>query len=580
MTTRSFFSGSISLRRINPNLRLLALSALLVTSVFPALASVIIFPAEAQTLNYTQVNFRWPALTGKMTLEISSDTSFRKGVISVPGLDAPAVLVRQGLQLGQEYAWRVIAFRDGFPVDTSEVHHFAIGKPRRIDSLYYRNNVVHDAFPAKSQLLIAEDKPGVFINLEGEVVWFHPDTNIRRLFDLRQLPDGKIAYLRPKGTSEGNDDLVFEIIDRDGHLLWKAPDTGEISGDTSEFYHHAWHIRPNGQVIICGNRYETRPVMYQGKQVDLYCKLGTLIEYNRKGEVVWHWNASDYLSDEELTAAGLSDNPAHLNGFHFDENSDRIIISLRYLNLLIEIDHATGDVIHRWKGAPSVVNEVNEVPPFARQHSPVRVGDKVWMFDNGWGMGADSVSALVAIQGDGYTDSVELEARYPLFFQNRRNSFAESKGDIDYLGDGRWLIGMGALPRTVIYDTRKSVLWQCEHFMREDTLSGWEPLSDNYRADWAFDLYPIHFEASLQKTGTGFTLRVVNKGRYADQYRWEWPTKDKEQLFWQIPSLDPGEETEIQLPSLFFRKKDSRQLIIRSLHAPGETWEIDLSGYE
>lgn len=507
------------------------------------------FPADGARLSQTQILFQWQPGTGQSWLEISKDSAFQKAVFTFPRVGNGSVLVREGLTLGHTYFWRLIHYQGPLPTDTSAVFSFHLLRPSSADTARYRHRVLTDALPRGTQGLVAVDKPGIFLNLRGETVWAHPDTLIGRLFDLRLLPTGDIAYLRPKNRFEGNENLAFEVISPDGALIWRAPDRGEVSGDTAEYYHHAWQRLANGHFVLAGNQFVYRnPPKATGP---VYCKLGTLIEYNPEGEVVWQWRLADHISDEALFEKGFADNPAHLNGFFVDETEDKVYVSLRYLDQVWEVKKSTGAVLRVFGGNGQSALAGGGAGAFHRQHSPSRVGDALLLFDNGLGKWEDSVSQIRLFNlPAGKGDSISLRWTFPLYFGDRRISFSESKGDVDRIGEGLYLATMGSTPRTALIDSVSGMVWVISHEMKMHPEGDWQGITDNYRADWAPDLYPLRWEAVITPAGPagGWNLRIQNLGWQPDGFTIEWPAKKKKNRFWQIPTLVQGEVRDITLP--------------------------------
>jgi|GEM_PF-3483410 len=483
------------------------------------------FPPDNETLTYTQIRFAWPAIYQADTyiLQVASTSEqLKKGqaLLSFRVHDQSSYIVREGLHYGKKYYWQIIAFKDTEETYQSPIHSFSIKQVARADSTQFRHRI-EKAYTGSDAPYFFVDKPAVLINAKGLPIWAFPNDTVERLFNLQLLDNGNIAYFRPRGRRQGNENLVFEERTLKGELVWRAPDDGQVSGDSIEHYHHDFQYLTNGNIMIAGN--EFRNHQPKGARGPLLVRYGTLIEYNRKGEVVWSWKSFQHLKDEDVYEAGLKDNPVHLNGFHYNEATGYIYASFRYIDRIVKIAKQKGTIVHSF-GRKQPSGEAHSANGFFHmQHSPHTIGSHLYLYDNATGKGEDTLSSLLIINmPDNINEQGDIHFRFPLNFGMRRESWSESKGDIDVLEDGSLVGCMGSIPRTVWVSPKDGLLWSCKHEFRKHPQEPWQDIQANYRDHWTYSLYPVQVAAQWELAPKGKRpqiLRMQNIGTTTDYYR-------------------------------------------------------------
>lgn len=447
-----------------------------------------ISPQNYAKLNYTEVLFQWETIVNadNYVLEIVDKTEnklFLKDSFPLSGT------IIHHLKWKHKYEWKVSAYAMKKKLFTSPTRSFETLFNYKVDSTRYRHKIIKNSLQTDS-LYILMDNPGVIIDLKGNPVWFYPDTMVARVFNLKLLNNGDVVAMKPKGVRSANENLVFEELTLDGKKVWQAPNSAGISGDTSEYYHHDFQILANGHYLIVGNQF--------AKVNGFYVKYGTVIEYDTAKKVVWDWNSKDYLVMMDLEAEGVQDHVAHLNSIYLDEKKDELWISFRYLDRVIVLDRKTKKVLRSYgsklpSGEAQLANGL-----FRKQHSAQLVGKKqpyLMMYDNRTGKGTDTLSYMLIL--DINANPIKEKYRFPMRFAGGRQSWSESKGDVDQMADSLFLVDMGAIPRTVIIDTTQGIVWQCEHQHRQDANQIWMSVEENYRAHYAPTLYPQHWNLTI-----------------------------------------------------------------------------------
>ncbi len=466
-------------------------------SVKFAPVSAQIHPENHADLFQTHLLFQWESVVNADTyiLEITENESqklFLKDTLPLPGTFV------KNLIWGKSYKWQFVAFSNGKKIFTGPVRYFSIHYNYKINPSIYRHKITKKSLYSDSMYILV-DNPGIIMDLDGNPVWFYPDTNVARVFNLQILPNGNVAALKPKGVKSANENLVLEELTLTGKKIWQAPNAAGISGDTTEFYHHDFQKRSNGNYLVAGNEFAKMRI--ENSTTDIYIRYGTIIEYSPAGEVQWAWNSKTYLKNEDLFIEGMKDNPSHLNSLWLDEKTNHLWVSFRYLNRVIVIDRNNGKIIASYgKKMPS--GEARFFANIAAQHSakPLHHEKFMMVYDNRLGVGKDTVSRILILELPQGSDSVVKEKySFPLQMHGRRQSWSESKGDLDQISDSLYLADMGSLPRTVIIDTTKGIVWQCEHESRLYTGERWAGVEENYRADWSRTLYPQRWSVTVGK---------------------------------------------------------------------------------
>jgi len=474
-----------------------------------AIAQSPIQPENGAKLNFIHVLFQWECVINAKyyELEVENEKTKAKWTQKVEG---NSFEMRENLYWGNRYKWKVKAFGQDKKVSETPQYEFEILFHARVDSSKYRHLILTNTYKSTDSLYIVLDNPGVIIDLRGNPIWFYPDTNVVRFFHLQQLENGNFATLKPQKVKAANENLILEEVSKDGKQIWLSPKSVNVASDSSEYWHHDYQKLQNGNYLIVGNRYVYRK--FANKKDSFLVKFGTVIEVNPQKEYVWHWSSSDYVKDEDAFYDGYKDNPIHLNSIFLDEKTDILYVSLRYIDRVIALDRKTQKVLQTWgtkmpSGDAKFANDF-----FHHQHSAKLLGNSLFLYDNGLGTGKDTVSSLAIFSKGNEKTPAKLQYRFLMNFGRRAQSWSESKGDVDRIAKGLYLIEMGAIPRTVLVDTTKGIVWRSEHQSRVYS-SNWSGVEENYRSDWIRDVHLFQFKMSAKSQKKGFFITLENAGK-------------------------------------------------------------------
>ncbi len=438
---------------------------------FSAVAQII--PEPGAKLNYTQVMFEYEKIkdAGSYLLQIVPDTlnpDFKKPLIEQR--DASTATLINNLQFGKKYLWRYAGIVKGVQQTWKGPYKFETTDINLSGRNSFAVTVLKNDTAKNAGGLIATDYYTIF-NRKGEPVWYLPQMKERTrpisvLRDLRLTSSNTVTFLADLFNAD-----AYEC-DLQGRVLWKAPDDGKLSGDTTEYYHHNFQRLPNGNYMVLGNKYvwkkvpplyidlanrsdsfpgairipDTLRVGNANKKLingELFAKVpfGTIIEYNPKGEIVWSWNSETYLKDDEIfpllftisilpgMAPALSgnDKDAHLNAFSVDAKNEFVYAGFRQINRLIKIEKLTGKVVSTWDSTTLSDPEAF----FYHQHGANVMSDgSVLVFDNGDIRLKDKASRVLVLT----PPADKLPAEVALSFDCKFDSIVRCQNKLDKTG--------------------------------------------------------------------------------------------------------------------------------------------------
>ena len=271
---------------------------------------------------------------------------------------------------------------------------------------------VHDAEATHPGYVIytaGQVKRVILLDADGREVhaWVNPlDAGAAIAENPKPLPDGHIlVQLRYPEGPNGEKRKGLAELDWDGNLVW------EYFDPDFSFIHHDFHRKPNGNTLILGSEYITRPDIAPYEFKD-----DIIIEVDREGTVIWEWSTADHFDQLGLSEEGrlaiFNDEYPSLNRaadiFHTNsiqalpwnkwQASDprfaknNVLVSQRTTNRVFIIDRETGDIVWRLDEFGTFPDEVEL--PIGQHHVtllPVRDqfgnelkgAGRILMFDNG-----------------------------------------------------------------------------------------------------------------------------------------------------------------------------------------------------
>lgn len=502
-------------------------------------------PANGDTLNYNAALLRFPWVEGAATyqLEIAEEgiATGKQTYTSVTN-----TLLASKLEFGKKYKWRYCGVDSkGAQLGWTEPTTFAIGSAPGVDPEQRRYRVLQRDRGKTLPGLLFYDYAEVGVNRKGDPIWYLP------------IIDGveKTAQVRDlKMTDEGTFTALFDYeaieFDRDGKILWIAPDDGKVNGQARENYHHEFTKQANGNYLILGNGKEYRMIPDGSDSVEV--EFGTVIEYNPQGDVVWCWNSKDYFTEEDLFSrmrgADYYDTETHMNACSM--NDSLVIVGFRDISRIVVIDKTSREVIESYGGWGNFKEPHSATGFFRRQHSANMLRDgSIAVLNNDSIMDPQVVSSVVVFSRifDEQPNSEKLfEFRFD--FDTLTNAKTPKTGNVFEMSNGNLLINMGSLNRCIEV-TRNSELVSDMFIEKFDSLSNlWRPFPQ-YRVNYAPSLYPFEFTSKVnenyrKKKQRTIVIRVYNVGNEADVYTVSGSYK-KGALPETTVSIEPGQYQDI-----------------------------------
>lgn len=252
----------------------------------------------------------------------------------------------------------------------------------------------------------------------------------------KPLADGTFMYLHLH---------EFWIRDELGQTVVRIPD--EDLGVTG--LHHEVLELPNGNFMALTHTF--RDIDYGTGEI-LTAGDG-IVEFTRDGDVVWEWDMFDYLDPQRITepvGTSIVLHPdtgeaaydwTHANAIEYDPDTDTMLVSIRHQDWIINVDHATGDVLWRLGYEGDFAFDGDDADWFYHQHSPQWQPDgTLLIYDNQIGnphidpLAYESRAVRFVVDTDAMTASIAWEDDAEPF----QAAFA---GDADLLPrSGRYLV--------------------------------------------------------------------------------------------------------------------------------------------
>ncbi len=365
------------------------LSVLFFLFVVPYVLYSQITPREGRTLNYRLIGFSFPEVRSNTgcTLQIAlgnynSEDSFRKNIIVSRQCKADKIITEVPA-FGKEYTWRTVCKVDGLQITKSELHHFSTGIIPFVDTGYTRLRIIKKATKYKEDYVFLDGTKTLY-DMEGHPLWYLPDIGGIGLppRDLKLSPQRTVTFLL--------DNHAYEV-NYNGEVLWKSSNDGKVSGVLGEGYNHEFTRLANGHYMVLGKKFalwelpssiDSSVLNAPGviivkdsitKKYYQKMELGTVIEYDHAGNVVWSWNSSEYLKGSDLyrrrTLEGLFDLDIHENSFYFDEQAKVVYVSCRDVSRILKIKYPEGNVLNSYGGAYIPGDREVQKSLFCHQHS-------------------------------------------------------------------------------------------------------------------------------------------------------------------------------------------------------------------
>ncbi len=347
------------------------LGLLLFLFLTPSQTKSQILPREGCNLHYRLIGFSFPAKINEVyscKLEIASgyfisEDSFKKNIVKRCSSKENKIIAEVP-SFGTRYTWRVIY--TGKKITSTGLFHFSTLINPNVDTNVTRFRILVAAEKYKDAYVFLDGAQTLY-DMNGHPVWYVPDNELSgdgttHLRDLKITQQATITFI--------NKANIYEI-NYNGDVLWKGPNNGAVSGANVEAYHHEFTRLSNGHYMVLGmesvlwdrkqpspSDINLQPVSVSAikdeinKPANRKTPLGTIIEYDEKGTVVWSWKSSNYFTTSDLNYYNDPLNMAiidpHSNSFFFDEKEKVIYVSYKNISRVIKVKYPEGTVINTY----------------------------------------------------------------------------------------------------------------------------------------------------------------------------------------------------------------------------------------
>jgi len=462
-----------------------------------------VLPKEGSQLNYRIVGFSFPVAkqTNQYKIEIASgnyysEDSFKRNIIKTIDCKTGNT-IGEVPAFGKQYTWRV-NYVSREPQTKNELYHFSTGIIPEADTTNTRLKIINAAKQYNDAYVFVDGGRALY-DMKGNPVWYLPyiDGAYTAPRDLKMSLMGTITFLLGAQAYE---------VNYNGDILWKGPDKGTVSGDTSsEYYHHEFTRLANGHYMVLGDENYSKKLPAAEKDNSQLANdkltasprktFGTIIEYDEKNNVVWSWKCSKYFLNSDIanykgpeSHKGLE---VHQNAFFFDENTKMIYIGFKNISRIIKIKYPEGTVVSVFGEIfqPGISEKGNGM--FCGQHScGVTHDGYLYVFNNNDCNWPDYPSIVMMEQPISEQDTPKTIWEYPCNLQgitsgkqqdNAKKEFHRTGGgNVIELPDGSMFASLYAPYSNVfIVNRNKEILWNA--IAEKWNGSEWTP-NGQYRA--------------------------------------------------------------------------------------------------
>ncbi|MCH8024883.1 MAG: aryl-sulfate sulfotransferase, partial [Candidatus Marinimicrobia bacterium] len=410
--------------------------------VIPARAPAItgVLPVDGDTLNYTHVLFQWDQLPGavayQLQIAIFDTTGGADPFASDPVVDivdsTTLAIVTDSIGWAQEYTWRIRSInKSGGLGDWGEVNNFVVDSlPGTVPDYIITINDTSAYQPGLTMTNLTRDAVMLAVDMLGEPVFF-VEWGTRNIHLSEILPNGNFLTTPVE-------------ITLDNEVLWEPP----------EDIHHGIISLPNGNFMALGREDTLGPIpagpwsaQYDTAGMDSVIWRGDLlIEWDHAGNEIWRWSVFDHFSMIDYDSIDFTEafgrryfDWTHANALSYDPVEDAIYMSVRHMDRITKIDHATGNVIwNMGKAMPSGDTRVGNDLGFSHTHAIEYLGNgRMVLYDNGNRADPQISRGLEIVVTETALDTTaEIVWEYVL----PESLYTQSQGDFDRLPNGNYLI--------------------------------------------------------------------------------------------------------------------------------------------
>ena len=269
-------------------------------------------PENNQSVNYTQVFFRWPQVEELDNYQIKIFEDSTDEEVFSTSCESNSYFLDNFLMWGTSYSWKVCSldsdecpYENYFTINPLPINHPSDVEVLHLDETYYQEGI--NILDFESLLY------SLALDRYGNIIWFADRNNFQdsKIISGELLRNGNFT-----GFSSGtgyefsiNSDIVFESLEEFNvhHQITKTDNDTYFIIDAEIQYHPC----PEE----CDAEFSIFPVPWQGDR---------FIELNKNNEILWEWNTFDQINLEvPITCSHLS-SMALMEPYHLRALADRL----------------------------------------------------------------------------------------------------------------------------------------------------------------------------------------------------------------------------------------------------------------
>ena len=442
-------------------------------------------PINNQTLNYTQIFFKWPQINNAESYQLYFDNQTEYETINNS-------IIIDSFDWNNQYSWSVCGIDQSNNI--IECYENMIFNTIELPLDYPANvNIleINESEYLSGVTLLDYESLGfsVVLNKNGHPIWVADKSNFNnsKIWSTHFLLNGNIVGFGPGKGYELNldSDLIFQTDEsfEIHHQFYKTKNDSYFFIDAEVQYHPCPdECEPEYPEII----------PWQGDK---------FIEIDSLGNIIWEWSTFDYLTLNEynpywveryMVQWDFGGNPnfdwTHSNSVYFDEDEEVVYISIRNLSRIVAIDYNTKEIL--WHiGDSDFMEEIffNNDFGFSHQHSAQITNDKnIIFFDNGR-FNQPEQSRCVEIEVDDTFENATLVWEHVL----PESMLTLSRGECDRLSNGNTLISVGRTGNVLEVNNQNEILWHL------NVTNDLEVPATIYRSERIYNLYPNAFSFEI-----------------------------------------------------------------------------------
>ena len=447
-------------------------------------------PSDDVSLDYIHVLFNWPQMASGdidyllYIYDLNNDSSW----VSVH--DYNSFLLTGFLEWGVEYSWQV-CYTSDLGSDCFQPMFFSINDlPSNYPDSIFVHQFNEDQYtPGLNFVVFYNSGDSYIVDKSGSPIAYINRTRLREtnFYASQFLSNGNII-----GHSEIPLAGIGYEIDLNTNVIFRTVKNG---------HHHDFIKSSKGtyfgmkkEMIYIENICNDNDPLFVNWLGDVF------YEYDSSGNVIWEWHTNDHLEYLEFNpdfCEGIDPNIVdwtHANSVFYDEKTHSVLISLRNISRIINIDYETGNI--NWQiGHEEFMDTVDYIIDFDffGQHAAEVLDNGNILFYDNHSFEVPNISRCLEF---------EFDSSYTMFsqvwqFELDESLFGQFAGDCDRLDNGHTLITTGASGHIIEVDEENNIIWdisfkynnQLMRLVRSQRIQGLYPI--------AFNVFLKNYQAPL-----------------------------------------------------------------------------------